>query len=71
MSTVASPCTAARCTAAAPVTDEDRKVLAFEITAAAQKARVHTLVDSPERQELNKIIRYSKRLYVDYCKVGE
>lgn len=59
----------AKSTASVAVTDEDRKVLAFEIMHSAQRARLITPPDSPARSEINKIIRHSKRLYVDYCKV--
>lgn len=47
------------------MTPEDRQALILGITLAAQKAKALTAPDSPERAEINKIIRYAKRLYTE------
>lgn len=53
------------------MTPEDRKLLLSEIINAAQEVKNHVAIGSPGRTSLNRIIRLSKRMYVDAIKLRD
>lgn len=50
------------------MTDEDRKALLAEILRSAKEGKQYAALGTIQRREFSKIIRFTKRLYVEYLR---